>query len=43
MYFCYINFYLNYDNIDWASANPTKLDKVYHLLKLATGIVFNGD
>ena len=34
---------MNYANIAWASANPTKLKKIHYLQKQAARIIFNED
>ena len=34
---------MNYANIAWASANPTKLKKIHYLQKQVARIIFNED
>ena len=41
IYFAYINAYLNYANIAWASTHKTKLKKVQSKQKHALRIIFN--
>ena len=41
IYFAYINAYLNYANIAWASTHKTKLKKVQSKQKHALHIIFN--
>ena len=43
IYFSYIDSYLKYANIAWASSNPTKLKKTHYLQKQAAQIIFNED
>ena len=43
IYFPYINSYLNYANITWASNNPTKLKKIHYFQKQAARIIFTED
>ena len=43
IYFSFIHSYINYANIAWASANKTKLKKLFGKQKQAASIIFNQD